>query len=120
MWPADRVAFDEYWKRSLDDLNIDPPVREHLKGVAALAFLPWPLRATAGQFNLFATTGFLPAEFRTLMGLEWNAAQQRRFGWLLTTLRLADRLIPHQAWLFGYQMYLWDMRGRARRGLRIV
>ncbi len=34
MWPADRLAFDEYWKRSLDELQIDPPVREHLKGVA--------------------------------------------------------------------------------------
>jgi uncharacterized protein (DUF2236 family) len=24
MWPADRAAFDEFWKRSLDDLRIDP------------------------------------------------------------------------------------------------
>lgn len=30
MWPPDRVAFDEYWKRSLDGLQIDAPVREHL------------------------------------------------------------------------------------------
>ncbi len=37
---ADRAAFDEYWKRSLDELRIDPPVREHLHGVAAMAFLP--------------------------------------------------------------------------------
>ena len=36
------------------------PVREHLHGVAALAFLPAPLRLLAGRFNLFATTGFLP------------------------------------------------------------
>jgi ER-bound oxygenase mpaB/B'/Rubber oxygenase, catalytic domain len=32
MWPADRAAFDDYWKRSLDKLRVDPPVREHLKG----------------------------------------------------------------------------------------
>ena len=25
MWPSDRVAFDDYWKRSLEDLRIDPP-----------------------------------------------------------------------------------------------
>ena len=56
----DRVAFDEYWKRSLDELRIDPPVREHLHGVAAMAFLPWPLRLLAGRFNLFATKGFCP------------------------------------------------------------
>src|SRR6201991_2865974 len=56
MWPTDRAGFDEYWKRSLDRLQIAPPVREHLHGVAALAFLPAPLRFAAGPFNLFATT----------------------------------------------------------------
>src|SRR5262245_34354956 len=25
MWPTDRAEFDEYWKRSLDELRIDPP-----------------------------------------------------------------------------------------------
>jgi uncharacterized protein (DUF2236 family) len=119
-WPADRVAFDEYWKRSLDQVRIDAPVREHLRGVAALAFLPAPLRLLAGPFNLFATTGFLPAEFRELMKLPWSAAQQRRFGLLLRGLRVADRVIPRELWVFGYQMYLWDMRARARRGRRVV
>jgi uncharacterized protein (DUF2236 family) len=120
MWPPDRVAFDEYWKRSLDDLHIDPPVREHLRGVASVAFLPRPLRAVAGPLNLFATTGFLAPEFRAMMKLDWSENQQRRFEWLLAALRLADRLIPHRAWIFGYQLYLWDMRSRARRGRRIV
>jgi uncharacterized protein (DUF2236 family) len=120
MWPSDRVAFDDYWKRSLEDLRIDPPVREHLHGVATMAFLPRPLHAFAGSFNLFATTGFLAPEFRSMMRLEWAESQQRRFEWLLAALRLADRLIPHQAWILGYRLYLWDMRFRARRGWRIV
>jgi uncharacterized protein (DUF2236 family) len=120
MWPPDRVAFDEYWKRSLDELQIDPPVREHLHGVASVAFLPRPLSALAGPFNLFATTGFLAPEFRALMDLDWSEAQQRRFEWLLSALRLADRVIPHRAWISIYRLYLWDMRFRARRGWRIV
>ena len=120
MWPPDRVAFDEYWKRSLEELRIDPPVREHLHGVASVAFLPWPLRALAGPFNLFATTGFLAPEFRSLMQLDWSERQQRRFEWLVSALRLADLVIPHRAWIFGYQLYLWDMRFRARRGWRII
>ena len=49
MWPPDRIAFDEFWKRSLDELRIDPPVRAHLHGVAAMAFLPAPLRLLAGR-----------------------------------------------------------------------
>ena len=120
MWPPDRVAFGEYWKRGLDQLRIDPEVREHLYGVASLAFLPWPLRVLAGPFNLFATTGFLAPEFRTLMRLTWGRRQQRRFEWLLTALRIADRIIPQRLWVFGYQLYLRDMRSRARRGKRIV
>src|ERR1700761_1046548 len=120
MWPPDRVAFDDYWKRSLEDLRIDPPVREHLHGVATMAFLPRPLHALAGPFNLFATTGFLAPGFRSMMQLQWAQSEQRRFEWLLAALRLADRLIPHQAWILGYRLYLWDMRFRARRGWRIV
>ncbi len=120
MWPADRVAFDEYWKRSLDELRIDAPVREHLKGVAEFAFLPWPLRALAGPLNLFATTGFLPPEFRAMMRLPWRESDQRRFDLLISGLRLADRVIPRRTWLATYQLYLWDMRLRHRLGLKIV
>jgi uncharacterized protein (DUF2236 family) len=120
MWPPDRVAFDEYWKRSLDVLRIDPPVRDHLYGVAAMAFLPAPLRLLAGGFNMFATTRFLPDEFRAHMLLPWTGRQQRRFEWLLTALRIADRVIPRAVWISGYQLYIWDMRSRARRGRRIV
>ena len=120
MWPADRLVFDEYWKRSLDELRVDEPVRRHLKGVAELVFLPWPLRTLAGPFNLFATTGFLPPEFRSMMRLRWDADQQRRFEVLISALRLADRVIPRRAWLAGYQLYLWDMRIRAGLGRRIV
>ena len=120
MWPADRTAFAEYWKRSLDDLRIDPPVREHLHGVAALAFLPTPLRLLAGRFNLFATTGFLSDEFREHMCLSWTPRQQRRFDWLLSGLRVADRVIPRDLWILGYQLYLWDMRTRARLGRPVV
>lgn len=120
MWPQDRAAFDTYWKQSLQDLRIDPPVREHLHGVAGMAFLPAPLRLLAGRFNLFATTGFLPVEFRTHMQMHWTADQQRRFEWLLTGLRVADRVIPREVWLLGYQIYLWDMRIRDRLGKRVV
>jgi uncharacterized protein (DUF2236 family) len=120
MWPADRVAFAEYWNRSLDELRIDEPVRAHLHGVAALVFLPFPLPQLAGPLNLFATTGFLPAEFRTLMRLPWGAQRQRVFDALLVALRVTDRVVPREVWLLGYQLYLWDMRARARRGKRVV
>ena len=85
-----------------------------------MAFLPAPLRFLAGRFNLFATKGFLPAEFRAHMNLSWSATQQRQFDWLLAGLRVADRIIPRDVWILGYRMYLWDMRARARKGRRVV
>jgi uncharacterized protein (DUF2236 family) len=120
MWPADRAAFDEFWTRTLAGLTIDPPVREHLNGVAAMVFLPAPLRLLAGRFNLFATKGFLPPEFRAHMKMSWSPLQQRQFDLLLFGLRLADRVIPREVWLLGYRMYLWDMRARARKGKKVV
>lgn len=119
MWPPDRAAFDKYWQQMLQQLHIDPPVREHLHGVASVAFLPWPLRL-AGRFNLFATTGFLRPEFRSMMQLDWSASQQRRFEAMLRGLQLADVLTPHWVWILGFRLYLWDMRFRARRGWAVV
>ncbi|HLR99598.1 DUF2236 domain-containing protein [Mycolicibacillus parakoreensis] len=119
MWPPDRAAFERYWADALTELRIDPPVREHLRGVAAMVFLPWPLRL-AGPLNLFATTGFLSPRFRELMRFDWSPAQQRRFEWLLAALRLADGLVPQPVWTWGYRAFLWDMRFRAKCGLAVV
>jgi uncharacterized protein (DUF2236 family) len=120
MWPPDRAAFDEYWKRTLDDLRVDEPVREHLYGVASVAFLPSPLRQLVGPPMLFATKGFLASTFRTLMRWDWTPEDQRRFALVLAGLRVADRIVPREAWTFGYRLYLWDMRVRARLGKRVV
>ena len=78
------------------------------------------MRQLAGPLNLFATSGFLPAEFRTLMRLPWTARRQRAFDALIVVLRAADRVVPRDLWLFGYQLYLWDLRARARRGKPVV
>ena len=120
MWPPDRAAFDEYWKRTLDDLRVDEPVRAHLYGVASVAFLPSPLRQLAGPPMLFATKGFLSSPFRALMNLDWTPDDQRRFALLLAGLRAADRIVPREVWTFGYRLYLWDMRVRARLGKPVV
>ncbi len=35
MWPADRAAFDEYWRKSLDEVHIDDTMRDYLYPIAA-------------------------------------------------------------------------------------
>ena len=78
---------------------------------------PLPLRLLAGRFNLFATHGISARRsFASTCSCAWTAGQQRRFEWLLSGLRLADRVIPRDVWMLGYQLYLWDMRiSRAAR-----
>ena len=73
MWPPDRVAFDEYWKRSLEELRIDPPVREHLHGVA-IDGVPAVAAATRwrGRSTCSRRRGSWPPEFRSMMQLEWT------------------------------------------------
>ena len=96
---TDRVAFDEFWKRSLDDLRIDPPVREHLRGVAAMAFLPAPLRLLAGPLQpVRHRPDSCPPSSARRCGCRGPRGQQRKFEWLLTALRIADRVIPRDVW----------------------
>lgn len=118
-WPQDRDAFNDYWKRSLDGLRIDAPVREHLLGVASFKMLPWPL-SLAGRFNLFATKGFLPPRFRELLQVAWTDRDQRRFDALLSALRVADRVVPAPLWTLSYAVLIWDMRLRERMGKPVV
>src|SRR6478609_9375778 len=76
MWPADRTAFDEYWRKSLDDVHIDDAVRDYLFPIAAGRVrgvkLPVAVQRKMDDVNLLITTGFLPQRFREEMRLDWD------------------------------------------------
>ncbi|MCO5967860.1 oxygenase MpaB family protein [Actinoallomurus soli] len=119
-WPADREAFEKYWREELRHVSIDDPVRRHLLALADLRFLPRPVSALLGGFNRFVTTGFLPPEFRAPMGLPWNARDQRRFDRLIAVLRVLTRLQPVALRRFPFNVLLWDVRRRVRTGRPLV
>ena len=54
------------------------------------------------------------------MGLRWDAAQQRRFALAADGVAAGRPGDPAPGVAVGYQLYLWDMRARARHGKRIV
>ena len=87
MWPADRAAFDEYWRESLAKVHIDDTVREYLYPIAANRVrgvkLPRALQQASENFALLITTGFLPQKFRDEMRLPWSPQHQRRFDRLM-------------------------------------
>jgi len=120
MWPADRHAFEEYWETSLGRIRIEPPVRQYLYDLAVLKFMPWPVRVLQARSNLFFTTGFLPAQFREAMQLEWTGMDQQRFDRIIGGVAAVSRRLPATMRRFPFNLYLWDFRMRVRLGFRLV
>ncbi|TDD06506.1 DUF2236 domain-containing protein [Saccharopolyspora terrae] len=120
MWPADRAEFDRYWNAQLAEVHIDDTVRELLHDVAALKFLPKPLGAAFGPFNLFLTTGFLPPRFREEMRLSWTARDQARFDRIIEVVAAVLGRTPRPLRRFPFNLALWDLRLRMRRGMPLA
>jgi uncharacterized protein (DUF2236 family) len=124
MWPADRAAFDRYWRESLAEVRIDDAVRDYLYPIAAGRMrgvaLPGPLQRLSDNFALLITTGFLPQRFREEMRLPWDAARQRRFDRLMAALRTMNRLLPRFIRRFPFNVLLWDVDRRIRTGRPLV
>jgi len=118
-WPADRAAFEAYWKDGLSRVRIDPPVRDYLLRLTRGDNLPWPLRRL-GERNVFVTTGFLPPELREAMGLEWDEARQARFDRMLRRAGRLERALPTALRIVPFNVLLADLRRRIRRGLPLV
>ena len=70
--------------------------------------------------NIWITAGFLPAEFRRMLGLPWSEADQTRFAVLLRGTGLLTRALPGPVRRLPISGWLWDMRRRTRRGLPLV
>ncbi|WP_406691040.1 oxygenase MpaB family protein [Saccharopolyspora sp. ID03-671] len=120
MWPADRAEFERYWTEQLDNVHIDDTVRDFLHDVAALKFLPAPLSTAFGGFNVFMTTGFLPPRFREEMRLPWTEKDQARFDRIIRVVAAVQNLTPRPLRRLPYDLALWDLRQRMRRGMPLA
>ncbi|MFH5227743.1 oxygenase MpaB family protein [Antrihabitans spumae] len=114
MWPVDRVAFGEFWERSVEDISIDETVREYLYGLVMFDFLPLPIRVWLGPAQRFVVTGFLPQEFRDQMGLSWTARDQKIFDRSMGAIGAITRRLPGPLRKFPMNFYLADLRLRMR------
>ncbi|MHA6798350.1 oxygenase MpaB family protein [Bounagaea algeriensis] len=119
-WPESREEFEQYWQRGLQEVSIDPPVRDMLLSIADLQFLPAALRVLFGRFNRFVTTGFLPQAFREQMGLSWSGKDQRRFDRLTRGVGVVALNLPPSVRRFPLNLFLADLRRRRRMGKPLV
>ncbi|MDT5072887.1 MAG: hypothetical protein QOH82_2207 [Mycobacterium sp.] len=124
MWPADRAAFDAYWREQLSKVHIDDTVRAYLYPIAASRVrgvtLPGPLQRWQEAFAVLITTGFLPQRFRDEMQLPWDARRQRRFDRLMSVVRLVTHLSPRFVRQFPFNVLLKDLDWRIRTGRPLV
>lgn len=124
MWPADRAAFDRYWRESLAKVHIDDTVRDYLYPIAVSRVrgmaVPRQLRRRPESIALLITTGFLPQRFRDEMRLPWDAVRQRRFDRLMAALGAVNRVLPRFVREFPFNVLLWDLDRRIRTGRPLV
>ncbi len=119
-WPADRDAFEDYWRAGLSRVRYDEPVREHLLKVVNLRMLPRPLQWGNASVNRFFTVALLPPEVRLAMRLPWTERDQRRFERSTRALRFVTRLTPRWARNLPIHLQLAEVRFRMKRGWRLV
>lgn len=124
MWPPDRAAFDRYWQESLEKVHIDDTVREYLYPIAANRIrgvkLPKAIQRRTEDLALLITSGFLPQRFRDEMRLPWDDARQRRFDRLIAVLRTVNHALPSVIRQFPFNVLLWDLDRRLRKGIPLV
>ncbi len=126
-WPADRRAFEEYWRAGTDRIEVDEVTKPYLLEIANLDFIARPLGGIGlpvawafGPLNRFLTTGFLHPPFRAALGLPWSARRQRAFDRLTGAAAALIRRLPRPLRAFPFNVYLADVRRRVRAGRAIV
>jgi uncharacterized protein (DUF2236 family) len=91
LWPADREAFDAYWRTQLAGLEVDDRVRAVAAQLLHPASGPLWMRTLMPVARL-ATAGLLPPRLREAYLLPWDARRQKRFDRMMT---LTARVYPH-------------------------
>jgi uncharacterized protein (DUF2236 family) len=120
MWPADRDAFAAYWEQGVGKADIDETVRRYLDALVRLKNLPGPLRRMGEKPSVWWTTGFLPPEFRAMMRYEWTDADEAKFARRLRKAGKIDHKLPGPVRLFPFNLMLWDLHRRIRKGMPLV
>jgi uncharacterized protein (DUF2236 family) len=127
MWPADRAAFEDYWRAGVAQIEMDEVTRPYLQKLAGAEFIWAPLGPLGRPparllrpLSRLLTMGFLPPEFRAELDLPWRPRHQRAFDTVVGSAAAVTRRLPRPLREFPFNLYLRDTRRRIRRGKPIV
>ena len=119
-WPADREAFELYWKQALERVSYDETLTTYLIGLLDLKQLSPKQRARYSRRHRLMNTGFLPPEFREALGLSWTPQDEAKFRSILSRTARRNRRVPRLLRNFPVNYFLWDFRVRRALGRPLV
>ncbi|WP_024802099.1 oxygenase MpaB family protein [Nocardia sp. BMG51109] len=120
MWPSTRAEFDEFWNEACRRIVVDEKVGAYIDDLLHLRMIAWYFRILFGGLLRFLTAGYLPPYFRQQMGIEWTAADQRRFEHLFVFVGFVNRFIPKFIRFFGTKSMMRDVRRRLRKHKALI
>ena len=119
MWPADQATMKTYLDAGLEAAEFDEQTKAYLLALLRFEMVSKLLRPLTFFFT-FMNTGYLPAPLRDKLGLSWSPRRQRVWQRVNRATGWTYRRLPRVARMFPFNLYLWDMRRRVRKGKRLV
>lgn len=104
-WPADRQAFDAYWRGRLAEVTVTRAARLVASDLLHPRVAPWWLRMLLPQVRL-VTAGLLPPQLATSYGLLLSARGRARFERWMRRARLIYPHLPVRVRLAARNHYL--------------
>lgn len=109
LWPRNRAAFGEYWRRRLTELRTDATTRAVADQLLHPRTAPLWLRL-AMPLGRLLTVGLLPPEVRRLYDLPWSDAAQRRFDRTLRVIAAVYPALPRRLRHWPKEHFLRSLR----------
>lgn len=118
-WPASRKEFYEYFEGRLATADVDAATVDFLRRLYRFEQMPFWF-APAGRFLEFMNVGFTPPALRQKLGFRWTRLHQRIFDAITGATGAVNRHLPRVIRNLPFNLYLWDVRRRMRKGLPLV
>lgn len=119
-WPSDLAAFARYWTAARDEVCFDEVTEAYLRDFVELRFVPRVLRAVVVPLHRLLVGGFLDADLRSTLGLDWDARRARRFARVVRALAVLNRLAPRPVAALPWTWVAFDTRRRLARRRNVV
>jgi len=111
LWPADRAAFDAYFRARVEVLDVSDDARQIAHDLFAPITAPTWLRSGLPLGRLL-TIDLLPSAIREAYGFEWGPREQRRAKRAWGAIGFLASVTPHRLRSWPYRHYLKRLRAR--------